>query len=133
LKNNNKYYFSSKNWTENVSKDDLKKFVDITKRSIFSLCPRGYGRTSFRLYECIQLGSIPVYVFDDKWLPFENSVDWSKFSVLIHISDIQNIDDILSSYSVDKIKEMTTSLRKYWNDNFTMDSTFEKIKSIINE
>ena len=33
--------------------------------SLFSLCPRGYGPTSFRLYESIQLGSIPVYIAED--------------------------------------------------------------------
>jgi hypothetical protein len=132
LKNNNKYRFDVKNWSDTVHEDDFRKFVDITRRSIFSLCPRGYGRTSFRLYECLQLESIPVYIYDDKWLPFENSIDWSKFSVSVHVSNIHRLDDILSSYSVNDIKEMTSSLRKYWIENFTMLSTFKKIEQIIN-
>ena len=35
------------------------------------MAPRGYGRTSYRLAEIIQLGRIPVYIFDDfEWLPY---------------------------------------------------------------
>lgn len=133
LRDNSKYYFSNKNWTPSVNTSDFEKFVEITSRSIFCLCPRGYGKSSFRLYECMQLGTIPVYIYDDKWLPFENTIDWTKFSVLIHVSDINNIDSILSSYTDDKVKDMLENLNNYWYNNFTMESTFNKIKEIINE
>lgn len=39
------------------------------QNSVFTLCPRGYGKTSFRLYEAIAAGSIPVYISDEHWLP----------------------------------------------------------------
>jgi hypothetical protein len=133
LKDNCKYYFSNKNWTPSVDISDFEKFIEITSRSVFCLCPRGYGKSSFRLYECMQLGTIPVYVYDDKWIPFEDTIDWSKFSVLIHVSDINNIDSILSSYTNDKINEMQENIYYYWSNNFTMESTFNKIKKIINE
>jgi hypothetical protein len=41
-------------------------------RSKFNLAPRGFGRTSYRLAEIIQIGRIPVYLYDDiSWLPYE--------------------------------------------------------------
>ena len=40
----------------------------------FNLAPRGFGRASFRLAEIIQLGRIPVYLYDDApWAPYERS------------------------------------------------------------
>lgn len=37
----------------------------------FNLSPRGYGRSSFRTAEIIQIGRIPVYLYDDiPWLPY---------------------------------------------------------------
>ena len=33
--------------------------------SRFNLCPRGYGRSSFRFAESIQIGRIPVFLWDD--------------------------------------------------------------------
>lgn len=127
LSNNKKYYLIPKQWTSKVSDDDFYQFIDITSRSIFSLCPRGYGRSSFRLYEVMQLGSIPVFIYDDKWIPFQNEIDWDEFSVLIHLNDIDKIDDILSSYTDERIEQMQSNLYKYWKENFTMESIFNKI------
>lgn len=45
------------------------KYVNTIRRSYFTICPRGYGKTSFRMYEAIQLGTIPVYISDEAWLP----------------------------------------------------------------
>jgi hypothetical protein len=40
----------------------------------FNLAPRGFGRASFRLSEIIQLGRIPVYLYDDyPWIPYDGS------------------------------------------------------------
>jgi hypothetical protein len=125
--NNPKYYFSAKNHSPSVSQQDLNNFLNITSRSIFSLCPRGYGKSSFRLYEVMQLGSIPVFIFDDKWIPFEDEIDWNDFSVLLHINDLSRLDEILSSFTEEKINQMQNNLYKYWIENFTMESIFKKI------
>lgn len=122
-----KYVIYGKQWTSAVSNDDFNNFLNLTSRSIFSLCPRGYGRSSFRLYEVMQLGSIPVYIYDYKWCPFEDEIDWSEFSVLIDVNNIQNIDKILSSISQDRIKQMQDNLYNYWSENFTMESICNKI------
>lgn len=55
-------YAQSPDWIQNMEK---------TK---FNLAPRGYGRTSYRLAEVIQMGRVPVYVYDDVcWLPYKNT------------------------------------------------------------
>jgi hypothetical protein len=44
---------------------------DAMADSLFQLAPRGTGRTSFRMYEALQMGLIPVYIWDDlEWLPY---------------------------------------------------------------
>ena len=129
--NNPKYYFIAKNHSSSVSQNELSNFINITSRSVFSLCPRGYGRSSFRLYEVMQLGSIPVFIYDEKWVPFEDEIDWTEFSVLLHINDLERLDDILSSFTEDKIKQMQNNVYKYWENNFTMENIFKKIINMI--
>ena len=42
-----------------------------SSNTIFNLAPRGFGRTSFRAAEIIQLGRIPVFLYDDiPWVPY---------------------------------------------------------------
>lgn len=33
--------------------------------SVFHLCPRGNGPSSYRLYEALQADTIPVYIWDE--------------------------------------------------------------------
>ena len=95
LGNNSKYLLSYKQWSDKVDDKDLSNFMEITSRSTFTLCPRGYGRNSFRMYEAMQLGSIPVYIYDEDWRAFKEDVNWDDFSVSIHISRINELDKIL--------------------------------------
>lgn len=50
----------------------LKDFCEILARSQFVLCPRGYGKTSFRIMEALQYGATPVYISDDFITPHNN-------------------------------------------------------------
>jgi hypothetical protein len=131
LKDNDRYLFAVRSWRAEVEEDELQRFIDITSRSVFSLCPRGYGKSSFRFYEAMQLGSIPVFIYDQKWMPFEDEIDWSDFSVCIHINDIKKIDEILSSIGKEKIYQMQQALHKTWSENFTMESVYNRISERI--
>lgn len=51
-------------------KVQLKEYCNIMARSVFALCPRGYGKSSFRIAEAIQYGAIPVYVSDEFVCPY---------------------------------------------------------------
>lgn len=133
LYKNPKYSILAKNWTSSVAESELEKFISITSRSLFSLCPRGYGKSSFRLYEAIQLGSIPVIIYDEDWFPFSDELNWSDFSVRIKVDNLDKIDEILSSYDFTEIKQLQENLYKIWTDNFTMSSVCKKILSFVNK
>ena len=67
------------------------RWADIMGRSYFSLAPRGFGVTSFRLFESIQVGSIPVYIYNEyPMLPYADRISWDKLAVLTNESDIHD-------------------------------------------
>ncbi|MES1169824.1 MAG: exostosin family protein, partial [Leifsonia sp.] len=55
------------------------RFNDVLVRSRFVLCPRGRGTSSFRLYEVLSAGRVPVIISDD-WVP-PHGPEWEKFSI----------------------------------------------------
>ena len=132
--NSSKYYFSKpRHWDRVVSADSFNEFLNITKRSTFTLCPRGYGKQSFRLYEAIQLNSIPVFVYDETFLPFETYIDWKSFCVLVNKNDIESLDNILHTFSEDRIQEMLISGKKIYNEFFTLEGVSNTIlKYLVN-
>jgi hypothetical protein len=47
-----------------------KQMID----SRFNFAPRGYGRSSFRYAEIIQMGRIPIFLWDDiPWIPYQGT------------------------------------------------------------
>ena len=117
-----------------ASKKDNKIFRKLTSQSIFTLCPRGYGPTSFRLYESINLGSIPIYISDDFILPFQDKIDWEKLALLIKLEDIDSIHN-----KVEKILNNNKHIEmlnygkecnvKYFNMEYTSNYISEQIQN----
>ena len=87
-----KFYIDT-NWKP----DRFVDFREILYNSIFALAPRGFGPTSFRLYEAIQMGCIPIYIGDNFWIPFENEIDWKKLALLIKHDEIDSIPERVNS------------------------------------
>jgi hypothetical protein len=112
--------------------DQLEFFRANMRDTLFALCPRGYGRTSFRLYEAIQIGCIPVYVYDTPWLPFEDILDWKTFSVLCHRSEIQGLYNRLKSISTERVLRMRQSVKEaqpFFTINHTCKYIYDRMKN----
>jgi hypothetical protein len=122
LVNKEGYVLKPKHWSPSIEDKRKDLFLDITSRSIFSLCPRGYGATSFRLYEAMQLGAIPVYIYtNEPYIPFSNIVNWNDICILVEKQDIKNIDNILKNISKEKQNEMRLVIKETYNKMFTLD------------
>jgi hypothetical protein len=105
--NPNFFFYHSGGWTPSVNKHLQQAFIDITVNSKFAFAPRGYGRGSFRFFECLQLGTIPVYLWNDvEWLPFQNEIDYSKLCVSLHISKINELEQRLLSITKEEYSRM---------------------------
>ncbi len=55
-------------------------FVKLILRSYVSLCPRGYGGSSFRFFESLQLGVVPLMIGNVDTRPFKEFIDWNAIS-----------------------------------------------------
>lgn len=131
LKNDNDIYLSYGIWENKIQENKMLNFFDICSRSVFTLCPRGYSYSSFRMSECMQFGSIPVYIYDTDWRPFKHIVDWDEFSISIHYSELDNLKQILKSIPEDKVKLMSEKCIEYYKKYFTLESVSNIIISML--
>jgi hypothetical protein len=110
--------------------ENFEQYKTIINRSIFTLAPRGYGYTSFRIYEAIMGNSIPVYIWEDKKvLPFSDTINWDNFAVIINSSEIEQLPNILKN--VDICEKLNNLLKV--KEMFTINYTCEYIKTKIEE
>jgi hypothetical protein len=56
-----------------------RRFAEVMLRSKFVLCPRGHATSSFRLYEALSAGRVPV-ILADAWVP-PSGPSWNEISI----------------------------------------------------
>ncbi len=120
-----------KPWTDTIPRNQLEFFIDITTRSKFSLCPRGYGAQSFRFYEILQLNSIPVIVYDKEWLPFKSEIDYESFCVLIKASEVPTLKDRLLSITQKQQDNMLKQGKIIYEKYFTLEGMSKQILTTL--
>jgi hypothetical protein len=104
-----------------------EEFVGRYVRSIqdcaFVLCPRGGGTSSFRLFESMMLGRVPVIV-SDEWVP-PVGPEWNAFSVRVPEAEVDGIPALLESRAADA-EEMGRAAREAWWDWFAEGASFHR-------
>tara|TARA_R100000008_G_scaffold57890_1_gene35839 strand:- start:3023 stop:4000 length:978 start_codon:yes stop_codon:yes gene_type:complete len=110
---------STYHWRDTHDWDNIDYYPKVLENSHFTLCPRGFGRTSYRLYEAMQLGSIPVYLYDKPFLPYEDIMEWKDICVMIPMDRLQDASRLLRLKTETDIEEYKNNIQKVYNKYFT--------------
>jgi len=88
-------------------------------RNAYSLCVSGHGNYSFRFYETLRAGRIPVFVDTDCVLPLEEWIDYRQRMVWVNESDVHNIGHRLLQFHAqingDAFINLQSELQGLWN------------------
>ncbi len=78
-------------------KGDLRRrqFVENLMGNAYALCVRGTDNYSWRFYEALSLGKIPVLIDTDCILPLENEIPWDDLIVRAPATRLHELPDIL--------------------------------------
>jgi hypothetical protein len=96
----------------------------------FILCPRGRGISSFRIYEAMRLGRVPVVISDD-WVEPPNC-DWSDCHIRVAERDIERLPEILRARE-DDWPRMATAARANWEGHFSTEAVIRWIDLTIRQ
>jgi Exostosin family len=104
----------------------------ISRNSVFTLAPAGYGRWTYRFFQAIQWGSIPVLLSDDYEKPFAESIPYDSFSLTVAEHDLDRLDTILRGFSAPEIERFQRNVAMHQSD-FTQRSFFEYLTRRLEE
>lgn len=134
LSNNKDFEIILKKWTYKLKQEETDLYFKILNRSVFSLCPRGFGPTSFRMYESFTFNSIPTYIHNDEmWLPYVEKINWTNIAILIHEKDIKDIKEILKSKTKQEIENYRANIKKVYDRYFTLNGMSNGILEMVNK
>lgn len=92
-----------------------EEYVKLISKSLIALSPRGYGGSSFRFFEAMQLGVVPALIGDLDTRPFKSSIDWSKIS--FYSESPQDLLRQINCYSSRELREMGRNAKKIFNSS----------------
>jgi hypothetical protein len=98
------------------------QFMDLLRDSKFSLCPRGVGTNSYRVFESMAMGRAPV-ILSDQWVaPLE--VPWDDFAIRIAERDYKLIPEILIREE-HRAQELGQRARRAWERYYEVGRIFD--------
>jgi hypothetical protein len=106
-------------WAPELTKDIAREqFVENLKNNTFILCVRGAGNFSYRLYETLMMGRIPIIINSNQVLPFEDIIDYSTFSIRLQYDNLieDGLNNIIKSISDSDISMMQNNARIIWEE-----------------
>jgi hypothetical protein len=108
--------------------DARREYVGNMLASDYVLCVRGGGNFSYRLYETLSLGRIPVFVDTDCVLPLDFDVDWRDYCVWVDEAEIDRIGDRVLEFqeSLDdaEFEERQRACRRFWETHVSPQGFF---------
>ena len=87
-------FFDQSESNQNQLAQQRRDYINSLQMSQYSLCPRGYGTCSIRLFESMLCHAVPI-VISDSYVP-PNMFDWNLAAIMIPESEVSNIGVIIS-------------------------------------
>ena len=116
------------NHTESESFD----YIEEISSSKFVLCPRGLATSSYRLYEALKLGRVPVIISND-WIP-PQGIPWHACSLRISEDRLNEIPTMLNSF-MPRWSQMQSTAFDIWNlylaDLSLADTLFDQLETLL--
>jgi len=108
--------------------DARDEYVRNMLESDYVLCARGNGNFSYRLYETLCMGRIPVFIDTDCVLPLDFDIDWRDYCVWVDEAEIEQIGDQVLEFheSLDEseFEERQRACRRLWETHISPQGFF---------
>lgn len=114
-----------------------KEFVNNLIESDYGLDIRGDANASTRLFEILSLGRIPIIIDTERNFPFEDQIDYSKFSLKVDFRDMNRLPELVAEHyrnlTDETFQDMQRKARQAYVDYFRIDALMPHIISELQQ
>lgn len=109
--------------------DKIISFLHRISKSKFVFSPRGIGSSSFRAYQAMMVGSIPI-ITDMNDYPFQDHVDWDQICIRGNLNELNILIEKALNISDDQYSFMREQAIYFWDNYCRHDMLYKKLKEI---
>ena len=123
-------------WAPGVDKFRARKeYLENMYQNLFIFCYRGAGNFSYRFYETLMMGRIPILIDTDCVFPFTDKISINDLGIVIDekkIDTINLIDEITKYYNTnkDRLESIQKNNRSIWINYY---SAHGFVKTILDD
>ena len=103
-------------------------YAELLARSQFVLCPRGIGTSSYRIFETMQMGRVPV-ILSDNWVT-PSGISWESFSVRVPERSVGQLPELLRECEP-RSATMGSLARRIWEQHFAPAVQLDRVGDAI--
>lgn len=113
-----------------IYEGNTSDWIDLYTQGEVVLSPRGVGRGCFRTYEILQLGLIPLIVYNHgNWLPYLNSsLPWDDLALIVSYKNLSKTNLLVPP---EKLTSMRRNILKYRKTHFTYQGVMNQIAQFM--
>lgn len=109
-----------------------EEYVRNMLKGDYVLCARGGGNFSYRLYETLSCGRIPLFIDTDSVLPWDDFVDWREHCVWVEQAQADETGSILADFhariSPEDFAERQRRCRRFWEEWIRPEAFFFRLR-----
>lgn len=110
-------------------------FYDNIRANAYTLCVRGGGNFSTRLYETLCLGRIPIIVDTGLVLPWVGDHVWDELAVVVPAADLDQLADRVVAHHAalddEAFLDAQRRCRALWVDRLSVDGFFTHLPELL--
>jgi len=115
-------------WSPELPKfKSRREFYSNIIENKYTFCMRGVGNFSYRFYESLCFGRVPIVIDTDTILPLENIIDWDKHIIFINHNDIEQLPYIIQNKTFN-----LKNNRDLWETYFSPHGFLKNINKFLN-
>jgi hypothetical protein len=105
----------------------VNEFNQNLLNNLYNVCVRGAGNFTYRFFETLSVGRIPIFIDTDTPLPFENIIDYKKHCVIVNYKQLPMVEDLIEEF------ENNNNLEEVQFSNYKLYNEFLSPKGFINK
>lgn len=119
-------------WSVKQNEKDmiLMRFLKRIACAKFVFAPRGDGSSSFRAYQAMAAGSVPV-IMDMVSYPFDNEVNWDTICLRGSLSEIDQLIDKALTMTDSDYRQMRRNAMQFWDEYCLHSKLYDKLCQLV--
>jgi hypothetical protein len=107
------------------------RYVELLANSRIAICPRGAGAATFRFWEALAMGCVPLLISDNLVLPLEDRINWDSVILRLAEDDVDQLQAFVEAQDDAHLEAMAEEGHRVWQEWFSPENWIRGVAAAV--